>query len=75
MKSSGTPGGRQLRLALETDESRIWESLESDQQRQALEYLARLWWQHVLAEHATVRCHTASPASSPHSSTSQEQLG
>jgi hypothetical protein len=73
MKSSGTPEGRQLRLALETDESRIWESLESDQQRQALEYLARLWWQHVVAEHATVPCHTASPAAtSPHSSGSQE---
>ena len=64
MKPSSPQRTTQLLLAWETSESRIWETLESAQQRQLVEHLARLWIQHVLAEQARA----ATPVSASHDS-------
>lgn len=66
MKPSGRQPTTQARLALEADESRIWETLEATQQRQLTEHLARLWMQYVIARQQAVQPNVATSLSSLH---------
>jgi hypothetical protein len=47
MKPSTRQRAKQLRLTLEADESRVWETLESHHQQQVVERLISLWMQCV----------------------------
>jgi hypothetical protein len=64
MKPSSTQPTTQLRLALETDESQIWGTLEPSQQRHLTDHLARLWLQFVIAKQTAIQPNATSSASS-----------
>ena len=64
MKLSATERTTQLRLALESDESGIWETIEAIRQRQLSEYLVRLWMQDVIARQRPMSPNAATSESS-----------
>jgi hypothetical protein len=47
MKPPNVRQTTQLQLAFEADESRIWETLDTSDQDQVTEYLAKLWIEYV----------------------------
>jgi hypothetical protein len=52
MKPTNGRQSTQLQLTFEADESRIWETLETSEQHQVMEYLARLWIEYVTNQRA-----------------------
>jgi hypothetical protein len=64
MKPSKARQTRPLGLVWEADESGIWESLKTKQQRELTECLARLWMQYVNARQQAVPSNVTTSVSS-----------
>jgi len=70
MKPSSSQRTTQRQLTLESDESQIWGTLETAQQRQLVEHLARLWSHYVTTVQEVVPSNATSFESSSHASSS-----